>query len=394
MNNFDYELDPNPQKSTTMKRKGRIVLLSVIVFCMFQQLSAQDELLFRRYLINSGINGFFYGLAIDYMIDAQDGAAAGIPIISSGIAVITPLIANSSKTISANSLILSSHGKFIGWAHGFALATLIGGDNAWESPNDKLTLAAGFVTSITLGFVGNSLGKTKPWTEGQASMYKLYGWTAPLTGTLMTASFSDASRAVAASDLLFAAGGYLLADVVYKKYQYTRGDARAVQVFTLLNGGLGFGIFADIATESESGGQTTLLFPAMGVMAGSVLGQLWVKNIQMTPRQGMSTAYATAGGALFGLGAALITGSDKVTPYYTIPYAGGLVAYAIMVESIRRKNSAQKNQSSFGDNQKARWNFALMPQNIFVNSKIAGHGYMMNGKLTGMQPLFAASLNF
>lgn len=365
-------------------------VLMIILATLMQNLKAQDEILFRRHLINSGINGFFYGLALDYIVDAEGGAAAGIPIIVAGTSVLVPVLSNSTKTISPNSLILSSHGKFVGWAHGFALATLIGGENAWESPNDKLTIALGAVTSISLGIVGNKLGKTKDWTEGQASMYRLYGWTMPLTGALVMGSFADSPRAVAAGDLLFAAGGYLLADRVYKKYPYTRGDARAIQVFTLLNGGLGFGIFADLESRS-SASQAALLIPAAGVLAGSVTGQLWLKNINMTPKQGLNTTYATTGGAIFGLGIALLMTSDEITPYYVIPYLTGLGAYAAMVETIRQKN---KTSGFIKDNKKSNWDLALMPQNIVVNNRISGKGFMVNGRLTGMQPLFAASLRF
>ena len=372
------------------KRIKVLVVLVIILASVMQNLNAQDDILFRRHLINSGINGFFYGLALDYIVEAEGGAAAGLPIIVAGTSVLVPVLTNSSKTITPNSLILSSHGKFVGWAHGFALATLIGGENAWEDPNDKLTVALGAVTSISLGIVGNQLGKTKDWTEGQASMYRLYGWTMPLTGALVMGSFSESPRAVAAGDLLFAAGGYLLADKVYKNYQFTRGDARAIQVFTLLNGGLGFGIFADLEYRS-SVSNTALLIPAAGVVAGSLLGQAWLKNINLTPKQGLNTAYATTGGAIFGLGIALIMNSDEITPYYLVPYLTGFGAYAAMVETMRQKNITS---GFLRDNKKSNWEIALMPQNIVVNNRIAGKGFMVNGRFTGMQPLFAASLRF
>jgi hypothetical protein len=383
-----------PDKILLNKVMGKSIKISLVLIIILasvtQNLKAQDEILFRRHLINSGINGFFYGLALDYIVDAEGGAAAGLPIIVAGTSVLVPVLTNSSKTISPNSLILSSHGKFVGWAHGFALATLIGGENAWEEPSDKLTVALGALTSISLGIVGNQLGKTKDWTEGQTSMYRLYGWTMPLTGTLMMGSFSDSPRAIAAGDLLFAAGGYLLADKVYKNYQYTRGDARAIQVFTLLNGGLGFGIFADLENRS-SVSQSALLIPAAGVAAGSVVGQLWLKNINLTPKQGLNIAYATTGGAIFGLGISLLMNSEEITPYYVVPYLTGLGAYAAMVETMRQKN---KTTGYIKDNKKSNWDIALMPQNIVVNNRITGKGFMVNGRLTGMQPLFAASVRF
>jgi hypothetical protein len=221
-------------------------------------------------------------------------------------------------------------------------------------------------------------------------MYRLYGWTMPLTGALVMGSFSESPRAVAAGDLLFAAGGYLLADKVYKNYQYTRGDSRAIHVFTLLNGGLGFGIFADLQYRS-SVSQTALLIPAAGVVAGSLVGQAWLKNINLTPKQGLNIAYATTGGAIFGLGIALIMNPDEITAYYVVPYLTGLGAYAAMVETMRQKNITS---GFIKDNKKSNWDIALMPQNIVVNNRIAGKGFMVNGRLTGMQPLFAASLRF
>jgi hypothetical protein len=374
-----------------MKRKTWISLFLLLAIVFFgQNLHAQDDILFRRYVINSGINGLFYGVAIDLIVEPESPAAAGIPIIAAGTAVMIPILSNTTRTMSPNTLILSSHGRFVGWAHGFSFATLIGGENAWNDNNVKFTVAAAAITSIGLGIVGNSIGKTKDMTEGQASMYSLYGWTLPLAGTLLAASFSESPRVVAGTELVFATGSYFLADRVYKNYQYTRGDARAIQVFTLLNGGLGLGILADRANRNNES-RTDLLFPAVGVMAGSLLGQLWLKNVQMTPRQGMNTAYATTGGAIFGLGIGLLTGSDNITPYYTIPYLTGFIAYAAMVETTRRKNS---DMISNEDDHESKWNFAFMPQNYFVNSKISERGFIVNGRITGMQPLFSASLRF
>jgi len=374
-----------------MKRAIKIFFAAILLLLIVEQIKAQDDLLFRRHVINSGVNGLFYGLAIDFIVEpAEDAAAAGIPIIAAGTTILIPILINSSKTFTPNSMILGSHGKVVGWAHGFALTTLIGGESAWEEPNDKLLVAIGALSSISLGIAGNQLGKTRDWSEGQASMFSLYGWTMPLTGTLIAGSFSEEPRLIAASELIFAGGGYLLADKVYKNYNYTRGDARAVQVFSLLNLGLGLGILADIEANSGAS-QAALLIPAAGLAAGSIAGQLWLKNVNLTPKQGMNTAYATTGGAIFGLGIALITGSDNVTPYYTIPYLTGFCAYAIMVETLRKKNSAQ---TSLDDHDKSKWNISFMPQNIFLNSKIGSNGNMLNGKLTGMQPLFSASVRF
>ena len=113
--------------------------------------------------------------------------------------------------------------------------------------------------------------------------------------------------------------------------------------------------------------------------------------MNLTPKQGLQTAYATTGGAILGFGFALLTGSDNITPYYVIPYITGLGAYTIVVESMRMKN---KTQGFIPKHQKNNWEIAFMPQNMFLNSKISNNGYLLNGRITGMQPLFAASLRF
>jgi hypothetical protein len=363
-----------------------IIMLGLIV----KSSKAQDEILFRKHVVNSGINGLFYGVALDIIAELNHGAAAGVPVISAGVSAIIPLLANSSKTISYNSLVLSNHGKAIGWAHGFALATLAGGKNAWSGSNYKLSVGLGAATSIGLGILGNSLGKNSGWTDGQVSLYRHYGWIMPFTGISVMAAVSNEPRLYGASVLVFGAAGYFIADKVYKWNQYTRGDIRATQVLSLLNGGLGYGIMVD-RVGSNDVTRADLLFPALGLLSGTVASHFWLKNTNLTPKQGTMTSYAATGGAILGLGIALLTESDKPTPYYLIPYVTGLGAYAYAVEKFRRKNEMQGLLPKSGSGQ---WEFAIMPQNLFLNKKMNDNGLLINGNPARMQPLIAASLTF
>lgn len=340
--------------------------------------------------MNSGINGFFYGVAIDIIAESQGGASAGIPVISAGVSALIPLVTNSTKTITPNSLVLSAHGKAIGWLHGFSLATIIGGENAWNVDNYKLTVGLGAVSSISLGIIGNSLGKNADWTEGRVALYRHYGWIVPLSGISLLAVISDEPRLWGASDLVFAAGSYFLADKVYKNYPYTRGDVRSLHVISFLNGGLGLGILADLSSRHEFS-RGNLIFPAFGILSGTLIGQAWLKNANLTPKQGVQTAYAATGGALLGFGLALLVQSDNLTPYYVIPYVTGLGAYGIALESMKKKN---REAAYISDKKKNNWDIAFMPQNLFLNSKIHDKGYFINGNYVGMQPLFSASIKF
>jgi hypothetical protein len=371
---------------------------------MIQNSRAQEDILFRKYLISSGITGMYYGIALDVIFEFGDAAAAGLPIITAGTSVLVPLLTNTEKTIDYDALVLKGHGKTIGWAHGFALATLIGGEDAWSSNDDpfteeveaggnyKLTVALGALSSIGLGILGNSLARNNDWSEGRVELYRHYGWIMPFAGICLAGSVSEEARLVGAADLLFGAAGYLIADKVNSWNEFTRGDVRSMQVFTVLNTGLGFGIMADKNDDIDSEfHQADWLLPAVGVLAGTFIGQSWLKNAKLTPQQGLLTGYAAAGGAIVGFGIALMTESSETTPYYLIPYVTGMSAYAYTVEKLRKKNMTQ---SRLTDKHKNNFNLSLMPQNLLLNNRIQNKGYLVNGRLVGMQPVFAAELTF
>jgi hypothetical protein len=388
-----------------MKKMIRhFTLLLVATIMVIQNSSAQDDILFRRYLISSGVTGMYYGIAFDLIFDVGDAAAAGLPIITAGASVLVPLLGNPEKRIDYDALVLKGHGKTIGWAHGFALATLIGGEDAWNSNDDpftsevedggnyKLTVALGALSSIGLGIVGNSLARNNDWSEGRVELYRHYGWVMPFTGICLAGSMSEEARLFGAADLLFGAAGYLIADKVNSWNEFTRGDVRSMQVFTVLNTGLGFGIMADKNDEPDSEfHRSDWLLPAFGAIAGTFIGQSWLKNAKLTPQQGLLTGYAAAGGAVIGLGIALMTESSEPTPYYLIPYVTGMGAYAYTVERLRKRNSTQ---ASFSERNKNSFNLSLMPQNLFLNKRFQNNGYLVNGRMVGLQPVFAASLSF
>jgi hypothetical protein len=378
-----------------MKNKINSFFILLIIFALaVNNSSAQDDILFRRHIINSGWNGLFYGGAIDVIAELDGGAAVGVPVITAGVSMLIPLLANREKSIDYDALVMNMHGKSIGWVDGFSLATLVGGEKAWESDssnNYKYTVGFGAISSIGMGILGNHLARNNEWTEGQVELYRLYGWVGPLTGFCITASFSDEPRLYGASTLLLGAGGYLLANQVNNWHEYSRGDMRATQMLTALNTGLGFGIFADCTEDLEEVNNPYWLIPAAGALTGTFAGHLWLKNKNLSPRQGMLTVYAASGGVILGLGIALLTEAENITPYYLIPYATGLAAFATTVELLGRKNSSQ---AILNFNRNDNFNFTLMPQNLLMNNILQNRFHSGNTRLLGPQPLFVASLKF
>jgi len=295
--------------------------------------------------------------------------------------------------ITPNQLTLTNHGQLIGWFHGGALALLIMGDNLETGANEKIAIGAGALTSIGMGIAGKSMGKNKPWSEGQASMFGYWGTIGPAITALTVGSFVEDPRIIGLSILAGGAGGYLTANAINRSDSYTRGDVRSIGALTVMNGLLGGFIASDIIEDDveDNLGQWALIIPAAGIASGALIGQAWLKNAELTPRQGLTTIWGASGGALLGLGVALLVNSESLTPWYAIPYATSLGAYALTVEMLKKKNAGMVSLTDRGKN---NWNFSFMPQNYFLNEKISSSGLKVNGQNARMQPFFSASVTF
>jgi hypothetical protein len=373
--------------------KSSLVLFLLLLTVWNASAQTDQDLVFRKRVFSSAINGLYYGGALIAIVEPQSGAAAaGIPIITTGLGVLTPILLNEKYPINMNQAILTQHGQFIGWGHGASLSILALGDNISNENNYKIAIGTGALGSIGMGLLGRSLGKNQPWSEGQAANLSLWGTVGPLTTTCLALSFSSDARVISGSFLLGGAAGYLLGNAFNQSDSYTRGDIRATGALATLNGALGTCIFADIIGGGDTEpGDWGWLFPAAGVLSGTLLGQAWMKGTDLTPRQGMNAIWMASGGAVLGLGIALIVNSDSFTPWYAIPYATSLGAFAYSVESARKKNAAVGSASAGNWN---KWSFSFMPQNLFLNEKIMQNGYRINGNKVLMQPLFSASFSF
>lgn len=381
-------------KFPVMKRIIRYIFIFALVISFTETgYSQSDEILFRRSLLQSGWNGFFYGLAFDHIFDIDGPAAAGLPVITAGTCVLVPLLSNSSKTVTSNRLLLSGHGQTLGWVHGMALGAIINNNDAFDEQESKLTVGLGAATSIGLGILGNHLAKTKDWSEGRVALYRHYGWIAPMTGICAAATFSEDLSVFGISDLLFTAGGYLVADRVNSWNEFTRGEVRSTQVLSALNGALGFCVFIDTQVDDEDidFNRTGWILPAVGLIGGTAIGHFWLKNADFTPQQGMTTIYAAAGGFVIGAGIDLLIDSEEFTPNYLIPYITSMGAYTFAVQKLKNSN---RTASLIPKESKGTWDFAFLPQNILLNNKLGEKGILVNGKYTGMQPCFSASLTF
>ena len=337
---------------------------------------------YTNYLVSSGIFGMIYGVNTVYFFKINGKEATAIPLLTAGASTLIPLLSIKDRKIADNSLKLSLHGKTIGLFHGMALSLLITGEN---TKNGKLLLGLSTATSIGLGHLGYLLGRDQPWSQGRAALYTFYGTLMPLEGLALTAAFkTEDPRVYGLAFLAGGAGGYVLADRVYRWNDFTPGDITSTKALTAISTMLGFGIAIDIA-ENSDGDQSLMLIPAAAALGGAITGHYWLRDARLTNQQGRNTALATTGGAIIGLGVTSLFNSKSITPNYLVPFLTGLSSYAILVHLYKRNNQ----QQSFKAEKDNKWKLDFMPQNILLNQKL---GKIINTN-PGRQPLFLPALS-
>jgi hypothetical protein len=322
-----------------------------------------DRSIFTKYVVYSGYSGFYYGAALDVVFEINGAGAAGIPFLTAGACVLVPLLNSSNRQMSNNSLMLAVHGKSVGWMHGFAFSSLLFG-NKIISDFDKPTLTIGALSSIGLGYLGKELGKNDKWTEGRVALYRHYGFLMPYAGAsfLWSGGVNDI-RVYGAGLLVSGMAGYYIAQKISDRIDYSRGDILSMKGLTLLNGGLGFGLWID----AGNGNRGSFYLPAIGALGGTLLGHIWLKDYNLSMTAARQTIYATIGGSLIGFGTALVINSSSKTPYYLIPWITGFVSYAIAVENVKTKpQAADENKKGIFRNLTADFE----PQNLILGSRL------------------------
>jgi hypothetical protein len=358
------------------------------VFQEVEQVYAGERSTFTKYVAASSFYGFMYGAAGIYILGIENEAAVGLPFVTGGISALIPLISIKDKVVTTNSLLLSLHGKAIGAFQGAMLGVAITGNENSNSDWGRLVAGIATASSITLGHVGYRMGKNSNWTPGRITLYTHYGWLIPLESMAVVGAFGvEDARIYGLTSLAGGAGGYLLAKGVADRNNFTRGDVFSIQTLTVLNGLLGFGLLADM----ENPGSASILIPATTTMAGTLLGQLWMKNAKFTNQQGRNVFLATTAGSAIGFGLSTMISKDDIsTLNYVLPYLTGLISYSALAETYRRKNITMGTPNG----KLTGWKFNFMPQNILLNKSIASSGRPLPGNRMSLLPAFSASVVF
>ncbi len=337
----------------------------------------------RKFLLSNGLYGVGYGLVLDYVFDIEAPLAAAVPILGAGVGLLIPL-ANTKRYegINFGTVLLARHGKFIGVLHGAALGLVLSGDPDENDNSGKIIAGSAMLGSITLGETGFQLGKKNNWSEGRISTYRYYSLIGPgLSFAGLIASNVDNARAYGGATLLAGGLSYLYADLIYKKYHFSRGDILAASSFGILSTAFGFGL-VDVSDRWE------ILVPAATLIGGTLANHALLRNTQLTSKEGWNVNYVTGAVSLIGFGIATLIDPDEHYAYFLLPSSMGMLGWIAMT-------SRMKNNSSVNSRDKReKWtkaNLNLTPHNYFVNKQI--NTSSNNTRYTAL-PMFSFQLHF
>ena len=146
-----------------------------------KQKPVQEEFEWRgRDRFVSAVYGAYYGASIVAIADIDGPAAGGIPLITSGLSLLGPVINRKKYEGITRSIVRASNtGKFLGLLYGYSLGLAIGGDS---ENSYKWQLGLSTIGSITMGEIGFQMQKRRNFTDGRIELIRHYGVLGPWVG--------------------------------------------------------------------------------------------------------------------------------------------------------------------------------------------------------------------
>jgi hypothetical protein len=356
------------QRYFTFKPQWDLALPDVTSPVMVEEFEWRGRDRFRNALY-----GLYYGATVVALLDIESAAAAGIPLLTSGIWLLgPPLNPKKYEGISQSTIRASNTGKFLGLIYGASLGLTLAGDS--ESSGD-LSLALSSVASITLGEVAFQKYKRKPIPDGYIEMLRHYGVLGPGVGlAAVAATGTESTNLIGAGLLAGGVTGLLVGNQQAKKYDYTRGDVDIISSLSVISTGLGFTMIAHLL-EDEGYSEAVFLIPAGAAVTATVLGQRSVRQANFTKKQGSTVNLATAGAALVGLGVVVtLIDSDSPTLWIGVPSALALIMHQVLFHRYKRDNFVAQG---IGVNRHGRTplycSVKFTPENLMVHQKLRPH---------------------
>jgi hypothetical protein len=292
-----------------------------------------------KLLVNSTVLGiFFYGPAVPYALQIDDGAAAtGLYLLTAGGSFFIPWMATQQAPVTRASASLFTYGMTRGALFSYQLVSVFRGDEAEERGIVAFTIIGG--TSAGIG--GYSIGSAKAMTEGRAGMIGVGGDFGDALGMGFGAlvdhseQSEDEWRALAGWGLVGATGGIVLENSLARRHQYTIGDSYVIRGAGLL----GIGVPLAFMGAGDVNDEDALLSVGiLGGVAGLAAGHVLVRDQGYSVAAGQQAIVAELAGALAGLGIGTIYrgGRDDNGGLYIGGALGAIGGFTIAVYQHRR----------------------------------------------------------
>lgn len=284
----------------------------------------------------AGMSLLAYGPSLVAVLDINDETPAATVVLLTGAAgFFVPYFATRSIPVSAAAGALTRSGSLIGYAHGVALAALLGGERLSERGAAGAGMAVSLGEALAAYHFATSTGLARGAGETMTSG-SLFGagfgvGTAVL---LLGEDFDDEDTSIRVvsglglvGSALGAFGGYRLTRIE----RYSRGDARILSTAGLLGFETGTALVA--ITESESARPIVGMVMA-GTAAGLVSGHVLTRGRDFSTSQGNFVALGTLAGGLVGAAAANVVGASTATDA-VLTTLGSVVGFGAMYYGYR-----------------------------------------------------------
>ncbi len=348
----------------------------------------------KKNFFSNGFYGLYYGISLVAIADIDNAGIVGIPLITSGLSMMGPLIRPKKYEIATPAAVRAGNtGRMLGLGYGLALAWAINGN---DDGTGKLALGLSSLGSIALGEAGFYLQKKKNFTMGHIDLVRHYNFLGAWSAlALAGATGTDHPNVFGASLLAGGVSGFLIGNKAAKKYDYSRGDVDAISSLTLITTGLGFTAVIETLQNNSNPPDALILVPAATSVAGTLIAQRAVKGAHFTDKQGAIIHLSTAGSALIGLGIVALTEADSPTLYVGIPSALALVTHQVLFHKFKTRNIERSLQSSDKKKWGYKFSFKATPENYFINKMMLNNSSSIYTSSSRMQnPLATLRITF
>ena len=307
----------------------------------------------------------FYGWALPYMTDVQDGSAAlGEYLLVSGASAFAPMLMTQNAPVSWAATNLSLFGATRGIWHGSLVYDLFSsGNSGWGGDEGRGRVGVMMVTSLAEGALGYAAARAGNMDGGTAQTVVNggdYGLAWGVCASELAGCYDrDDDRAAAAMTLAGAAAGTLGSRWLAANRAYSYGDAWVMRSAGYVGGLLGATV-ADLGNPDDSKPYAAGVLA--GTLAGLAVGDRLVKGREFTGGDGILVQLGGSAGALMGLGLVALSSPDgdgASALWWSGGSLGATLGWALTWNALSSRAAARAAE-------RTSWRFGLEPAGVLA----------------------------